>query len=63
MGEYGKKLYELQNKVIINVQPMKFGVEEVECVFFGGRNIPPLLYVFFPKELCTICKCIFSMQR
>jgi hypothetical protein len=36
MGEYGKKLYELQNKVVINVKPLKFGVEEVEAFREGG---------------------------
>jgi hypothetical protein len=49
MGEYGKKLYELQNKVVINVQPLKFGVEEVEYFLGGGgaTETHPHYYTLF----------------
>jgi hypothetical protein len=54
MSEYGKKLYELQSKVVIKAQTLKFRAWEVEA-FFGRvdkQRYPSLSYVNFPK-VCT----------
>jgi hypothetical protein len=68
MGEYGKKLYELQNKVVINVKQLKFGLEEVEVFFFWGggghRNTSPLLYfIFLESELIYDWRLLFFQRN